>query len=106
MSNDTIDVNENELAPGHDPITGQRADLKYEDENVVPVRDRSAAKKFTLKERYKNGINWGTTLWLTAMHIGAVAAFWFFTWQGLVALFALHFVTSPVWESPWVITAC
>ncbi len=46
------------------------------------------------RDRFPHGINWPTTLWLAIMHMGAVAALWFFSWQGLVIFFALHFVSA------------
>jgi stearoyl-CoA desaturase (delta-9 desaturase) len=41
-------------------------------------------------------LNWWVVIWLTVIHVGALAAPFFFTWQGLVALVALHWLTGGV----------
>ena len=56
----------NELAPGKTPFFG----------------------------RFPRGVCWSVTIWMAVMHIGAVAAFWFISWQALVTFVALHFVTA------------
>lgn len=41
-------------------------------------------------------INWPVTLWLALLHVGAIAAFWTFSWQGLVIMFILHWLSGGV----------
>jgi fatty-acid desaturase len=41
-------------------------------------------------------INWVTTLFLLAFHVGAVAALFFFSWQGLVLALILWWVTGSL----------
>jgi fatty-acid desaturase len=50
------------------------------------------ARRF--RDRFPAGVSWGVTAWMFVMHIGAVAAFWFFSWQGVALLVGLHFVTA------------
>ncbi len=50
------------------------------------------ARRF--RDRFPTGVSWGVTAWMFVMHIGAVAALWYFTWQGLALLIGLHFVTA------------
>ena len=40
------------------------------------------------------GINWPITGWLVFLHLGALAAPFFFSWQGLVLAVVLHWVTG------------
>ena len=35
------------------------------------------------KNRWPDGIDWPTVIWLTALHVGALAAPFFFTWKAL-----------------------
>ena len=44
--------------------------------------------------RFPDGIDWPVTLWMIGMHIGAVVAFWFFTWPAFITFCILHFVTA------------
>jgi stearoyl-CoA desaturase (delta-9 desaturase) len=47
-------------------------------------------------ERYPEGIDWPAAIWLTLLHLGALAAPFTFTWQGLVLMFALHWLTGGI----------
>ncbi len=49
---------------------------------------------FRLKDQFPHGIDWWITGWMTIMHVGAIAAFWFISWQAMVAFFVLHYVTA------------
>jgi stearoyl-CoA desaturase (delta-9 desaturase) len=40
------------------------------------------------------GINWPIAGWLLLLHVGALAAPFTFTWQGLVLMFVLHWITG------------
>src|SRR6185369_15646727 len=46
------------------------------------------------KDRFPAGVNWWVTGWMAVMHIGAIAALWFFTWPALVAFLVLHWVSA------------
>jgi stearoyl-CoA desaturase (Delta-9 desaturase) len=43
-------------------------------------------------EQKKHVFNWGTIIALVFLHIGAVAAFWFITWQALALAFLFNFI--------------
>ena len=47
-----------------------------------------------LSTRFPNGINWTNVGWMAVMHTGAVAAFWHFSWAGLLTAVFLHWVTA------------
>lgn len=47
-----------------------------------------------LLSRFPNGVNWPTVGWMTLMNVGAVAAFWHFSWIGFAITVVLHFVTA------------
>ncbi len=49
---------------------------------------------FRFRDQFPNGINWVTTGWMTVMHVGAVAALWYVSWQAMVAFFILHYITA------------
>ncbi len=44
--------------------------------------------------RFPNGVNWVTGGWMIAMHVGAVAALWFVSWQALALCLVLHWVSA------------
>jgi fatty-acid desaturase len=61
--------------------------------HLAPARDElRMGKAATLDE----GINWSTTLVIAAIHVGALAAFFFFTWQRLAVMVALYIVAINV----------
>ena len=47
-----------------------------------------------LRDRFPHGINKWNFSWMLGMHIGAIAAFWHFSWVGLATCAVLHFVTA------------
>ncbi len=49
-------------------------------------------------ETWTQGLDWPIVIWLTAVHIGALAALFpfFFTWQGVVAAVSLSWVTGSL----------
>lgn len=57
---------------------------------------KSTGKKpITKKELDKpTRLNVGSLLWLVLLHVGAVAAFWTFSWSGLVLAVVLHWITG------------
>lgn len=46
--------------------------------------------------RLAAGVNWINTGWLVALYLGTLAAPWTFTWQGLVSVFLLHWITGGI----------
>ena len=47
-------------------------------------------------QRWSNGLDWYVIAWLGAVHVGALASPFVFTWQGLVAFFVLWWVTGAL----------
>src|SRR5262249_49478687 len=45
-------------------------------------------------ERWKNGIDWPVVVWIVMVHALALAAPFFFSWQGVVAAALLIFLTG------------
>ena len=41
-------------------------------------------------------IQWGPTAWLVALHLGALAAPWTFTWSGLVLCLIMHWINGSL----------
>src|SRR6185436_4158576 len=46
--------------------------------------------------RSKRPISWGNVIWLSVVHTGALAAPFFFSWQGLILTFFLHWLTGGI----------
>ena len=46
--------------------------------------------------RYSGGINWATTITMIVFHLGAVAALFMFTWQGLAASLLLWWISGSL----------
>jgi stearoyl-CoA desaturase (delta-9 desaturase) len=46
------------------------------------------------RDRFPNGVNRVVMGWMAVMHVGAIAALFFFSWSGLAIFLALHFVTA------------
>jgi stearoyl-CoA desaturase (delta-9 desaturase) len=63
-----------------------------EEKSAAVYKPDGVAPRF--RDRFPSGVSWGVTAWMAVMHVGAVAAFWFFSWQGLALLVGLHFVTA------------
>jgi fatty-acid desaturase len=54
----------------------------------------AGARASVWQTRFPDGVDWPVTLWMIGMHIGAIVAFWFFSWPAFVTFLALHFVTA------------
>ncbi len=73
-----------------------------ERETEAPPQVKRPAAKRTIRhplpksyrERFPNGVNWWNVGWMLTMNIGAVAAFWHFSWAGLLTCVVLHFATA------------
>ncbi len=47
-------------------------------------------------KHFAHGIDWTAAAWIAIVHLGALAAFWTFTWQGLVAMLVLYWMTGGI----------
>ena len=43
---------------------------------------------------FPDGVDWPVTVWMLGMHIGAIVAFWHFSWPAFATFLILHFVTA------------
>ena len=46
------------------------------------------------RDRFPYGINWVNAGWMGVMNVGAIAAFWHFSWPALAITVFLHWVTA------------
>ena len=87
--------------------TGQSVETSHQinettrvDAPVVAAKAKRAKKAIphpqapVLKSRFANGVDWANILWMAAMNAGAIAAFWFITWEALAVTLFLHWVTA------------
>ncbi len=58
----------------------------------LEVQPAGVPRRF--RDRFPTGVSWAVTVWMVIMHVGAVAALWYFSWGGLALLIGLHFVTA------------
>ena len=90
-----------------EPITEiqryEALDSSVHDESFVTQRTKAparllkaiphpAAKAF--REHLVHGVNWANFFWMLTINIGAVAAFWHFSWTGLFVAIFMHWVTA------------
>ena len=64
-------------------------------------RERAEADRERLFDAFSSRhlwsrISWPVLVWITAMHVGAVAAFFFVTWQAVAVAVGLHWLTLSV----------
>jgi stearoyl-CoA desaturase (delta-9 desaturase) len=62
-------------------------------ESSVQVRSGSKSQP-RIPEFYR--IQWGTTAWLVALHLGALAAPWTFSWSGLFLCLFIHWINGSL----------
>ncbi|MFO1064224.1 MAG: fatty acid desaturase [Pirellulales bacterium] len=70
-----------------------------ESSNSAEPHQETAAEREakTLGPRhFSEGIDWGVAAWIAIVHIGALAAPFTFSWQGLVALFVMYWLTGGI----------
>ncbi len=92
MSTTIIDPQQTTDAdPMNQPIVPP-AELQEHEKLVIPEESLTKWQKY--KTRFPNGINWVVAGWLAIMHVGAVAALFYFTWAGFFTFLVLHFVTA------------
>ena len=73
------------------PSTGENkppTSLQQEREELLSAFDRSRLRW--------NNIDWVTTLWIVAMHLGCLAAPFFFSWTALAVFLVLHWMTCSL----------
>lgn len=73
--------------------------LETEAQPVVPQKTRTRRviphpQPTPFRDRFPNGVNWWNVGWMAVMNVGAVAAFWHFTWAGFWTCVVLHFATA------------
>ncbi len=49
-----------------------------------------------MAQRFRHGGAWPTIIWLAVIHLGALAAPFFFSWSGLVAAVVLYYLTGCI----------
>jgi len=60
------------------------------------VKTTTAAGRRSLRDRFPKGVNWSNTVFLAAVHTGAVAAIWHFSWPGLILAIVLFYATGCI----------
>lgn len=73
--------------------------ISDETENIALERVPSTEARVveaTISRHFPEGIAWGPAIWIAAIHLGAIAAPWTFTWQGLATLFVLYWLTGGI----------
>src|SRR5436305_3783298 len=60
-----------------------------------PGRSRRNEKPSQARES-RRLVNWTNVLWLAFLHVGCLAAPFFFTWQAVVLTVALHWLTGGI----------
>jgi len=68
------------------------ATLKKKPKRVVPEKKTPEAVVLATKSRRVAA--WGILFWLGIVHVGALAAPWTFTWEGVAVTFVLHWMTG------------
>ena len=64
--------------------------------SAVERRAAAAAPGQRLDDPAHSALSWPTVIWLGLLHVGALAAPWTFTWQALVAVLVLHWLTGGI----------
>ncbi len=76
------------LSPTGDLDTDVADESLWQNDEAVPITER--------ERRVASGPNYPVIFWLALLHVGALAAPFFFTWQGLVAAVALYWLTGSI----------
>ncbi|MCR9119897.1 MAG: acyl-CoA desaturase, partial [bacterium] len=58
------------------------------------AKSKPEAETNWMKKAYPDGFNWGIIGWVIVLHLGAMAAPFFFSWEGLAMVFVLHWITG------------
>lgn len=63
----------------------------------LPIGHADAPPRGTLKaERCRNGLDWPVTIWVVIVHLGALAAPFYFTWKGVALATFLWWLTGGI----------
>lgn len=54
------------------------------------------AVRVPFKDRLKGGVDWPPVVWISFLHVGALAAPFFFTWKGVILTLVLGWLTGGV----------
>lgn len=79
-------------ASAHDDAQG----LAPESSSPSNSSTDNARRKMRPSEWYPRGVCWSVAGWLIVVHLGALAAPFVITWQGVVLAFALHWLTGGI----------
>ncbi len=63
---------------------------------VVARRSKPKEVRREKEQRMAEGFNWPVVGWLALLHVGALAAPFFFSWQGVVLVLVLHWLSGGV----------
>ena len=63
---------------------------------AIPALAQESLSLSGRQSRWAEGLNWPTICWLAAIHVGALAAPFTFSWAGLIALLLLVWMTGGV----------
>src|SRR5215471_14080713 len=80
------------------PTSRTKRESKTNPFRAIQKSRRRAAKKPQRKDSNEPErlINWPNVLWLAVVHIGCLAAPFFFSWQGVVLTLMLHWITGGI----------
>ena len=81
--------------------TGTVVDSTFGSESFVlrdPKKRKSNADAhwMTEEEKWQAGLAWPIVIWMAVLHVGAVIAIPFFSWEALVVSLFLHWVCGSV----------
>ncbi len=66
------------------------------DEKVLLPNQRPRGGQKPSSEQEVIRVNWGASIWLIALHIGAIAVPWTFSWSGLAIVIFMHWLTGSI----------
>jgi len=80
---------------------GRSANRRQPTANNLPKSEREQQKDVILNaflpsRLNRHNIDWASLIWITAMHVGAIAAPFFFNWQALAVTVFLHWMTLSI----------
>ena len=68
----------------------------HEPRETPQPKNRKSKKKREAKPEPKQSLNWAAILWIGLLHVGCLLAPFFFSWQALILVFALHWLTGGI----------
>ncbi len=64
--------------------------------SIKPADQLTTNPTSSFSRHFPDGVDWGVVAWITVVHLGALAAPWTFSWQGLVAMFVMYWLTGGI----------